>query len=179
MYRKLFTAMICLILFGAFFVPNGRADEWNKMTVVTVSEPIQVPGKVLPAGTYVFKLLDPNDLTLVSIFDAGETHLITTVLGISDARMQISNETILQLEERSSGQPQAVKAWFYPGDDSGVEFVYAKQKATELADLHRLALASKPEEPASKPGPAAAISAPVVATPPSSVQALPQTAPGF
>jgi hypothetical protein len=127
MYRKMFTGMICLMLLGTFFVPKSRADESDKKTIVTVNGAIQVPGKVLPAGTYVFKLLDSNDLTLVAIFNADETHLITTVQGISDSRVQTPDKTILQFEERPSGQPEALKAWFYPGDNSGIEFVYPNQ----------------------------------------------------
>ncbi len=88
MYRKMFTGMICLMFLGIFFVPKGRADESDKKTIVTVKESIQVPGKVLPAGTYVLKLLDSNHPTLVAIFNADETHLITTVQGISDSRLE-------------------------------------------------------------------------------------------
>jgi len=95
---------------------------------VTVNQPIQVPGKVLPAGTYVFKLLNANDLTLVAIFNGDESHLITTVQGISDSRMETPDKAILQLEERPSGQPEALKAWFYPGENFGVGFVYPTQK---------------------------------------------------
>ncbi len=95
---------------------------------MTVNEPIQVPGKVLPAGTYVFKLLDSNDRTLVAIYDADGMHFITTVQGIPDVRTETPDKAILQLEERPSGQPQALKAWFYPGDNFGVEFVYSTQK---------------------------------------------------
>ena len=127
MYRKMFTGMICLMLLGIFFVPKGRADIGDKKTIVTVDQSIQVPGKVLTAGTYVFKLLDSNDPTRVSVFNADETHLITTVQGISDSRIQISDKTILQFEEWPSGQPEALKEWFYPGDDTGVEFVYPNQ----------------------------------------------------
>jgi len=128
MYRKMFTGMIGLMLLGGtFFVPKVQADESDKKTIVTVNEPIQVPGKVLPAGTYVFKLLDSNDRTLVAIFDADEMHLVTTVLGIPATRTETPDKTILQLEERSSGQPEALKAWFYPGDNFGVEFVYPTQ----------------------------------------------------
>ena len=128
MYRKMFTGMICLMLLGIFFVPKGRADIADKKTIVTINQSIQVPGKVLPAGTYVFKLPDSNDLTLVAIYNANETQLITTVQGISDTRTEAADKTILQFEERPSGQPEALKAWFYPGDDSGVEFVYPTQK---------------------------------------------------
>ena len=129
MYRKMFTGMICLMLLGGtFFVPKGRADESDRKTIVTVNQPIQVPGKVLPAGTYVFKLLDSNNLTLVAIYDAGQMHLITTVQGIPDVRTETPDKAILQLEERPSGQPEALKAWFYPGDNFGVGFVYPTQK---------------------------------------------------
>jgi hypothetical protein len=83
---------------------------------------------VLPAGTYVFKLLDRNDLTLVAIFNDDESHLITTVQGVPDVRTETPDKSILQLEERASGQPQALKAWFYPGADDGVEFVYTTHK---------------------------------------------------
>ncbi len=128
MYRKMYAGMICLMLFGAtFFVPKVRADEFDKKTIVTVNEPIQVPGKVLPAGTYVLKLLDSNDRTLVAIYNADGRHLITTILGIPDYRMETSSEAILQLEERPEGQPEALTEWFYPGDNFGVEFVYPTQ----------------------------------------------------
>ncbi len=129
MYRKMFTGIICLTLLGAtFFVPKVRADESDEKTIVTVNEAIQVPGKVLPAGTYVFKLLDPNDRTLVAIYNADEMHLIATIRGIPGYRMETPDKLILQLEERPSGQPEALKALFYPGYNSGVEFVYPTQK---------------------------------------------------
>ena len=129
MYRKMFSAMTCLMLLGGtYFVPKVRADESDKKTIVTVNEPIQVPRKLLPAGTYVFKLMDSNDLTLVAIFNHDESHLITTVQGIPEVRMETPDKAILQLEERPSGQPQALKAWFHPGDNFGVEFVYSTQK---------------------------------------------------
>ena|ERR1700719_2992509 len=125
MYRKLFTGAIGLMLLGGiFFVPQGRADESDKKTIVTINEPIQVPGKVLPAGTYVFKLISTNDRTLVAIYNADDTHLVTMVQGIPDSRMVTPDKAIIQLEERSPEQPEALKAWFYPGDNAGVEFVY-------------------------------------------------------
>jgi hypothetical protein len=128
LYRKMFTGMICLLLLGTFFVPMGQADGLDKKTIVTFNQPIQVPGKVLPAGTYVFKLPDSNDPTLVAIFDADDEHLITTVRGIPDSRTQTPDNTSIQFEDRSSGQPEALKAWFYKGDEAGVEFVYPNRQ---------------------------------------------------
>jgi hypothetical protein len=129
MYRKMFTGMICLMLLGgAFFVPKVQADESDRKTIMTVNEPVQVPGKVLPAGTYVLKLLDANDRTLVAIYNADDTHLITTIHGVPGYRTETPGSAILQLEDRPDGGPEALKAWFYPGDSIGVEFVYPNQK---------------------------------------------------
>jgi hypothetical protein len=128
MYRKMFTGMTCLLLAAAFFVPKARADAWNKGTLVTVDQPIEVPGMVLPAGSYMFTQPVPNDPTLVRIFNADGTHLITTVQGVPDYRMGDTDETALQFEERPTGTPEALKAWFYPGYNSGVQFVYPTQK---------------------------------------------------
>ncbi len=89
MYRKMFNGVICLMLLGGtFFVPKVRADESDKKTIMTVNEPIQVPGKVLPAGTYILKLPDSNDRTLVAIYNADGRHLITTIQGIPDSRTE-------------------------------------------------------------------------------------------
>src|ERR1700730_5088248 len=118
MYRKMSAGMICLMLFGpTFLVPKVRADESDKKTIMTVNEPIQVPGKVLPAGTYVLKLVDSNDRTLVAIYDADEKHLITTLQGIPDFRTEISSKVILQFEDQPEGRPEALKEWIYPGDN--------------------------------------------------------------
>jgi hypothetical protein len=125
MNRKMLTGTIGLMLLGGIFVvPQSRADESDKKTIVTINEPIQVPGKVLPAGTYVFKILDPNERTLVEIYNADETHLVTMVNGIPDSRRETPDRAIIQLEQQEPGQPEALKAWFYPGDNAGVAFVY-------------------------------------------------------
>jgi len=131
MYCKIFSGVFSLMLLGTFFVPKSQATELDKKTIITVNEPIQVPGKVLPAGTYVFKLAltDLTDETLVSIFNADETQLIATIQGIPDSRTQAADKTIFQLEAQPSGGPEALKEWFYPGDNSGVEFKYpAREK---------------------------------------------------
>lgn len=112
-----------------WLAPSVKADEWNKRTVFTFNEPVEIPGQVLPAGTYVFKLLDDSsDRAVVQIFNEDETHLITTVMAIPDYRVKPSGDTVIRLAERPAGSPQAVETWFYPGDNSGREFVYAKTR---------------------------------------------------
>ena len=126
MKKLILTTAFSLALFGALLVPKVRADEWDKMTTVTFNEPVQVPGKVLPAGTYVFKLMDSSsDRNIVQIFNADDTRLITTAVALPDYRMKTPDKPIFSFEEGRSGQPEALKAWFYPGDNYGEEFRYS------------------------------------------------------
>jgi hypothetical protein len=127
-------AMASVGLLGVALSSSARADEWNKKTVMTVNEPIQVPNKVLPAGTYVIKLLSsPSDRHIVQIFNADETQLQTTILAIPNYRIQPTGKTVFSFWETPPGQPKALRAWFYPGDNFGQEFAYPKSAAVQIA----------------------------------------------
>jgi len=127
-------AMASVGMLGVALSSSARADEWNKKTVMTVNEPIQVPNKVLPAGTYVIKLLDsPSDRHIVQIFNADETRLQTTILAIPNYRIQPTGKTVFSFWETPPGQPKALRAWFYPGDNFGQEFAYPKSAAVQIA----------------------------------------------
>ncbi len=132
--NRLVVLAACVSLAAIAFAPAARADEWNKRTVMTINEPIQVPNRVLPPGKYVVKLLDsPSDRHIVQIFNADETHLITTILAMPNYRLEPSGKTVFTFWETPPGQPPALRAWFYPGDSYGQEFAYPKSVATQIA----------------------------------------------
>lgn len=131
---KAFALASCVGLFGAAFAPTMLADQWNKRTILTINEPVQVPNKVLQPGTYVMKLLDsPSNRNIVQIFDQNEQHLITTVLAIPNYRLQPTGKTQFGFWETPAGQPKALRSWFYPGDNFGQEFAYPKNEAMQIA----------------------------------------------
>jgi len=139
-FFKTATTLLGLALMSAAFVSNARADEWNKKTVITFSGPVEIPGvhlkgwAVLPAGTYVFKILDSqSDRHIVQIFNKDETVIYATILAIPNYRLKATGKTVVTFRERPAGEPEAPRAWFYPGDNFGQEFVYPKAKAMELA----------------------------------------------
>ena len=140
LYRFKAVAMVfCLSLVALAALPSAKADDWNKKTTVTFSAPVEVPGvgaQILPAGTYVFKLLDsPSDRHIVQIFNQAEDHVYTTILAIPNYRMRATGKTVMTFRERAEGQPEAIQAWFYPGHEWGDEFVYPKSRAVELAKI--------------------------------------------
>jgi hypothetical protein len=131
---KAFALASCVGLLGAAFAPTMRADEWNKRTILTVNEAVQVPNATLQPGKYVMKLLDsPSNRHIVQIFDANEQHLITTVLAIPNYRLQPTGKTAFGFWETPAGQPKALRSWFYPGDNFGQEFAYPKNQAVQIA----------------------------------------------
>jgi hypothetical protein len=129
---KTFAATSCLGLMT--IVPSAMADQWNKRTIITVNEAVQVPGKVLQPGKYVMKLMDsPSNRHVVQIFNEREDQLQTTVLAIPNYRLQPTGDTEFQWWETPAGQPKAMRAWFYPGDNFGQEFAYPKNQAVSIA----------------------------------------------
>ncbi len=139
---KIVKAVFCLLavtLLGATVLPSARADEWNKKTVVTFSQTVEVPGKILPAGTYTFQLLDSlSDRHIVQIFNADGSQIITTILAINNYRLEPTGETVMKFSERPGDSPEALRAWFYPGDNFGQEFVYPKGRAIQLAQTTKV-----------------------------------------
>ena len=142
--------MLCLLA-----VPSASADDWNRETVITFSGPVEVPGvgaQTLPAGTYVFKIFDSqSDRHIVQIFNQDETHVFTTILAIPNYRLKTTDKTVISFRERPAGQPEALKAWFYPGRQWGEEFVYAKSRAVELAKETNEPVLATPIELAAAP----------------------------
>jgi len=110
---------ICLALAVLAFPNWAKADEWNKKTKVSFDKPVEIPGvgaQVLPAGTYVFKLLDSQtDRNIVQIFNQRGDHVYATILAIPNFRLKVTDKTVMTFRERSAGEPQAIRAWFYPG----------------------------------------------------------------
>jgi hypothetical protein len=158
------TVLIALALtfVGAMFASGIQANDWNKVTVMTFSQPIEIPGQILPAGTYTVKLVNiDSERHVVQFLAADGIKVVATVLAINDWRLRPTGQTVVKFAERSGDNPEALKAWFYPGDNFGQEFVYPKQRAIELA------MAAKEPVPALvEETPADLTTAPIVAETP-------------
>src|SRR5271163_3100015 len=139
-FLKATPAVLCAAVIATAFSPLAKADDWNQKTVITFSQPVETPGvhikgwAVLPAGTYVFKLLgSPSDRHIVQIYNQDETVVYATILAIPNYRLRATDKTVMTFRERPVGEPEALRAWFYPGRNWGEEFVYPKARAIELA----------------------------------------------
>jgi hypothetical protein len=158
--RLKFVCFMLLAAAAAWVMPAAKADQWNKLTVMTFNEAVEIPGQILPAGTYVFKLIDSQaDRTVVQVLTEDQTRLIATIMAVPDYRLQPTGDTALKFEERPAGLPEALHSWFYPGDNYGLEFVYKKSeqqsadRSEPAAPVVETATAAPTPEPAPAPVP--------------------------
>ena len=122
MNREMLILLVGLGFLGGM-ARRATADEWDQKTIVTFSGPVEIPGQVLSGGTYVFKLADSSsDRDIVQVFSKDEKHLYGTFLTIPDQGLRPAGKTIITFDERRSDSPEAVRAWFYPGQDFGHRF---------------------------------------------------------
>lgn len=164
-------AILLVALLGTIMVPGANAQRWDRKTIVTFSGPVEIPGVhlkgwgVLPAGTYVFKVLDSaSDRHIVQIFSQDEKTVYATILAIPNYRLKTTDKTVITFSERPVGQPEALRAWFYPGQQWGEEFVYPKEKAVELAKVSQTPVLYTPVEiPLEVDEPAQLVDEPVIA----------------
>jgi hypothetical protein len=109
------------------------ADVSDKKTTITIDKPMQIPTTTLQPGTYTLKLMEStSNRHIVTVWDQDGMHLITTILAIPNYRLQPTGESKFTFWETPANQPQALRAWFYPGDNFGQEFAYPKEQAQSI-----------------------------------------------
>ena len=132
--NKGYIAIGLVIAFALFFELAAHADESDEATFMSFSTPVQIPGRVLPAGTYLFELADHgSEPNVVQVFSSDRTVLYGTFLTIATERPDPKGDSTVTLAEPESGGTPVLVKWFYPGRDIGNEFVYSKQTEKELA----------------------------------------------
>jgi hypothetical protein len=141
--RKTFVTLGLLLAF-AIILPVARADEFDQTTKFTFNQPVQIPGRVLPAGTYWFVLSDiSTSRNIVQIFNADRSTLYETVFTINIEALTPTDNTSITFAEREPMQPETILSWVYPGRTSGHQFVYSNKEAQELAQVKHRTIVAK------------------------------------
>jgi hypothetical protein len=167
------------------------AETIDKLTYLTFSGRVQVPGVKLDAGTYRFRLTNPNtDRNVIQVLSRDGSTVFAMFHTLPDSRVAVTRESTVTFRETPAGVPPVVKSLFYGGETSGYEFVYPKGGPDLTATLipqpeitftpapaavveERSTRVETAPEPAPAPEPAAASSAVTEQAPPAE---LPHTA---
>jgi hypothetical protein len=142
--HKSYIVVGMIIAFALFFEIAAHADNTIQATQITFNQPVQIPGQVLPSGTYLFKLLNSDNLNIVQIFNSDSTHLYATLETVPAESHRPVDDTTVTLVEQGSGKPDVLLKWFYPGQETGHEFLYSSQFEIQLGqDRHENIVANQ------------------------------------
>ena len=135
--RRTFVTLGSLLAF-LILLPSARAAQYDQATKLTFNRQVQIPGQVLPAGTYWF-VLDDNlgSRNIVEIFNSDRSKLYARVLTNNVETLTASGETTITFAERDQMEPETILSWFYPGRTFGHQFVYANMEEQKLAQAKR------------------------------------------
>ncbi len=112
----------------------ARADESNKLTYLTFSAPVDLPGISLPAGRYRFEIADPVDARrVIKVSSDDGRKMYGMLLTIPNTMLEPAKDPVVIFQEVPAGAPHPIKAWFYPGESIGYEFVYPHDQALKIA----------------------------------------------
>jgi len=141
--RKAVFTSVSLLAF-LILLPSARAAEYDQATKLTFNRQVQIPGRVLPAGTYWFVLADsPASRDIVEVFNADRTELYATVFTNTVETPKASDETTLTFADRDQMEPETILSWFYPGRTSGHQFVYSHAEEQKLAQAKQHTVMAK------------------------------------
>ena len=133
--RSLFGVVVAALMAVMLPAPAGAAT-YDKLTYMTFSAPVQVPGVTLDAGTYRFRLTNPdtsrNVLQVLSNDGATVYAMFNT---IQDHRAVLTDEAAVSFRETPVGVPPAIQSLFYGGEYHGYEFVYPKGGPIMIAEV--------------------------------------------
>ncbi len=149
MRKAILPLLVAAVFFALSFTPLAIADNWDKKTIVTFDQDVEIPGQVLPAGTYVFKLLRSNsDRSVVQVWTAGEKQLLTTLITSGDSYPNPSGEPyfVLDMTGTDEGYPPTLVSWFFAGGNDGREFIYSGYSTTRILSDQATVVAPEPQQ---------------------------------
>jgi hypothetical protein len=138
---KVFTMLATATLLFVGFQPRAKASDLDSKMILTLDAPVEVPGsdvaRVIPPGTYVFRVMNFVDQNIVTVSNADETHVVATILAVPDFRYHTSASPVVRFGENAAGSPAAIREIFYPGNSYGWAFVYPKAPAMQTAKANK------------------------------------------
>jgi hypothetical protein len=130
--------LLSIVMAGSIAVAAApvSAETVDKLTYMTFSGRVQVPGAKLDPGTYRFRLAnDTTSRNVIQVLSHDGRSVYAMFHTIPDMRMNVTSESTVTFRETPAGVPPAVKSLFYGGEHSGYEFVYPKGGPDLLAEV--------------------------------------------
>jgi hypothetical protein len=160
----LFFGIICLAT-ASVLAPVTRADDSAKQATVTIQSPEQVPGSVLPAGSYAFKQTGAQlGWTIVQIYSNDGSALVTTILAYPNPKVASNGQNVIVYPANGSGSIPAIEGIVFAGDSTVQQLAYPRTAADQIGTANHIRIPTTGTDdayPHSLPDAASSWSAPV------------------
>lgn len=127
---RLFALRVAAVALVTLMTPalsNATTFTYDKLAYLTFNAPVQIPGVVLHAGTYGFRLANPGtSRNVVQVVSNDGTIVYATFHTRPDSRTVVTSNPLVTFRETPAGVPAAVRSLFYGGEHRGYEFVYPR-----------------------------------------------------
>lgn len=134
MLRKILVSATAALLVCSVASTAGAQVRSDRAVYFTFDQPVAIPGQTLPAGKYLFKLLDSQtNRSVVQVYNADGTKLVTMVMTIPASRLDMPEDPEVRFMEGPADTPPAIRTWWYPSLKTGWEFIYPRSQAMKLA----------------------------------------------
>ena len=129
------TVSVCLFAVLAVFTGTSASGQTlDNRTYFTFDQPVALPGVTLPAGKYLFRIVDTtSSRRIVQVLDAEGKKPYAMLMSIPAQRSDVPESPEVRFMETAVNTPTALKTWWYPGKSIGYEFIYPKEQALRLA----------------------------------------------
>ena len=125
--RRIVHTVCGVVLLGVLATAaTGAFADNRRTTYFTFNRSVQMPGVVLPAGSYIFEVANPDgqaDVVRVLSRDRKHVHLMKFTRFVYRP-LKGNLDSTLSLGESAVGQPPTVKAWYPQSETRGREFIY-------------------------------------------------------
>ena len=125
--RRIVHTLCGVVLLGVLATSvTGASFDTRRTTHFTFSRSVQLPGVVLPAGSYTFQIANPgtsSDVVQVTSRDRSKAYALQITRVVYRPRSRDLKPAIT-LGETPAGTPPTVKEWYPGGETAGREFIY-------------------------------------------------------
>ena|SRR5579871_3431206 len=127
LFHVSYAAVMGIVALGLSGIQPAQAAGWNEETLITFDAPVEIQGKALPAGTYLFRLSGASYVRdVVEVWSPDRTHSFGTFMTSPIYSLEPAGRTFVTLQETPTGSPEALKVWFHRGEHYGREFAPPK-----------------------------------------------------
>ena len=132
---------------ASFFLTTGvvtaQQPDTHKRTILTFNTPVRLPGITLPAGTYDFEHLTSATGHVVEVRSEDGKKAYGTFVTMPSELPVVADKPFAAFKEGPSTEAVPLRAWFFPGEKTGDEFVYSDAEASDIYNATQVPVLTK------------------------------------